>query len=52
MRIRYFQECHVSRQVGPALEEIIKTVGVDNGYTSVDSQVNSLGSDRIDSCWG
>ena len=32
--------------------EIIKSVGVDNGYTSLDCQVNSLGLDRIDSCWG
>ena len=34
------------------LVEIIKTVGVDNGYTSLDCPVNSLGLDRIDICLG
>ena len=38
-----FQVCCVLCQVGQGLVEIIKTVGVDNGYTSLDCQVHSLG---------
>ena len=36
VRIWYFQECRVSGQVGQGLVEIIKTVGLGNGYTSLD----------------
>ena len=52
MKIWYFQEFCVSCKVGQGLVEIIKTVGVDNSYTSLDSQVHSLGLDRIDSFRG